>query len=143
MEPGVYVHGPLFHYCNFFAKKYRQYSKPSTVDAFGEEAYLLHFKVDLMDDRLDKISFYSSKCMVIEATLTVGYDLDFEKQFYSYNSIYYAVDGDYIAFSDKSYEDAKRILLGDSGYYWKVTVPEFFSDLFAGCSPNPNRDDDF
>ena len=51
------------------------------------------------------------------------------------------VDGDYIAFSAESLDDAKRILYGDFGYYWKVTVPEFFSDLFAGCSPH--RDDDF
>ena len=41
-------------------------------------------------------------------------------------AIYYATDGEYIAYSVESEDAAKRALYGDFGYFWRVTVPEFF-----------------
>ena len=40
-------------------------------------------------------------------------------------AIYYATDGEYIAYSVESEDAAKRALYGDFGYFWRVTVPEF------------------
>ena len=52
-----------------------------------------------------------------------------------YNNInlYYATDGKYIAYSLESEDAAKRELYGKVGYFFKVTVHEYFADLFDGC----------
>ena len=52
---------------------------------------------------------------------------------YAELDIYYATDGKYIAYSVESEDAAKRELYGDFGYFFKVTVPEYFNDLFDGC----------
>ena len=47
-------------------------------------------------------------------------------------TIYYATDGKYIAYSVESEDAAKRALYGNFGYFFKVTLPECFTDLFGG-----------
>ena len=47
--------------------------------------------------------------------------------------IYYSTNGRRIAYSVVSADAAKRELYGDFGYFWNVSVPEFFDDLFDGC----------
>ncbi len=46
-------------------------------------------------------------------------------------SIYYATDGKNIAYSVESEDAAKRALYGELGYFFKVSVPEYFDSLFA------------
>ena len=59
-----------------------------------------------------------------EAAFSSGYaDLD----------IYYATNGRYIAYSVESVDAAKRELYSGFCYFWNVSVPEFFDDLFDGC----------
>jgi len=45
-------------------------------------------------------------------------------------SIYYATDGKNIAYSVESEDAAKRALYGELGYFFKVSVPEYFDSLF-------------
>ena len=55
-------------------------------------------------------------------------------------TLYYATDGKYIAYSVDSEDAAKHALYGESGYFWRVTVPEFFNGLFDGCGDSENDD---
>ena len=58
--------------------------------------------------------------------LTDGTKLDDSE----YVKIYYATDGRHIAYSVVSADAAKRALYGKLGYFFKITVPEYFDNLF-------------
>ncbi len=46
-------------------------------------------------------------------------------------TVYYAKDGEYIVYSLVSVDAAKRALYSELGYFFKVSVPEYFDSLFA------------
>ena len=47
-----------------------------------------------------------------------------------FTNLYYATDGKNIAYSVESEDAAKRALYGELGYFFKVSVPEYFDSLF-------------
>ena len=102
---------------------------PTTEDAYGEKAHTILFGFQFSDlsDSIKK------KCGTLYLYVTTGYNLEPSEMGGGSAEIYYVTDGDYVAFSAESYDDAERILYGDSGYFWKVTFPKFLSDLFDGC----------
>ena len=134
LAPGVYKEEVLNFYYGYGSERFAQYVNPASVDAYGERAHILYFKVNLLDDRFD----YTDQRLGIPqgriaVNVTTGYDLDVEEWGGAIDTVCYAADGDYIAFSAVSVDDAKRILYGDFGYFWKVTFPNALNDLFDGC----------
>lgn len=102
---------------------------PTTVDAYGERAHTILFGFQFSDlsDNIKK------KCGKMYLYVTTGYNLELSEMGGGSAEIYYVTDGDYVAFSAESYDDAERILYGEFGYFWKVTFPNALNDLFDGC----------
>ena len=134
LAPAVYAEAVLNFYYDYGSERFAQYINPEMVDAYGEPAHLLYFKVNLLDERFDYTdSRLGAPQGRIAVNVTTGYDLDVEEWGGAIDTVCYAADGDYIAFSAVSVDDAKRILYGDFGYFWKVTFPARLKDLFDGC----------
>ena len=97
-------------------------------------AHILYFKVNLLDESLDytdqRLGIPQGRMVV---NVTTGYDLEYDEWGGAIDTVYYAVDGDYVAFSAESFDDAERILYGGFGYLWRVTLPNTLNDLFDGC----------
>ena len=134
LDFGIYKDAMLNFYYDYGSERFSQYINPETVDAYGEPAHILYFKVNLLDERFD----YTDQRLGIPqgriaVNVTTGYDLDDDEWGGAIDAVYYAADGDYIAFSAVSVDDAERILYGGFGYFWRVTLPNTLNDLFDGC----------
>ena len=138
IKPGEYQNDTLTITYDYGSEKFKQYTAPATVDAYGEKAHLLSYKIDLVDPNFGSKSSMHGKIVALAYT---GVDWDKFEQYGGEAIIYFMVDGDYIAFSAESLDDAERILYGEFGYFWRVTVPEFINDLFDGCDDDETMDD--
>ena len=136
-ERGEYVSIDTAHYknkglCLFYENGSQEFEKlvnPTTVDAYGEKAHTILFGFQFSDlsDSIKK------KRGTMYLYVITGYNLEYSEKGSGIAEIYYVTDGDYVAFSAESYDDAERILYGEFGYFWKVTFPNTLNDLFDGC----------
>ena len=84
----------------------------------------------------EKISLISNKTEADSGDIKITFSTDEETVYvkgYAKLKIYYATDGKYIAYSLESVDEAKRALYSDFEYFFKVTLPEYFTDLSGGC----------
>ena len=136
-ERGEYGSIDTAHYknkglCLFYENGSQEFEKlvnPTTVDAYGEKAHTILFGFQFSDlsDSIKK------KRGTMYLYVITGYNLEYSEKGSGIAEIYYVTDGDYVAFSAESYDDAERILYGEFGYFWKVTFPARLKDLFDGC----------
>ena len=139
LEPGrgEYVSIDTAHYKNkgldlFYengSDEFKKLANPTTVDAYGERAHTILFGFQFSDlsDSIKK------KWGTMYLYVYTGYNLELSEVGSGGAEIYYVTDGDYVAFSAVSVDDAERILYGEFGYFWKVTFPNTLNDLFDGC----------
>ena len=139
LEPGrgEYVSIDTAHYKNkglylFYENGSQEFEKlvnPTTVDAYGERAHTILFGFQFSDlsDSIKK------KWGTMYLYVYTGYNLELSEVGSGGAEIYYVTDGDYVAFSAVSVDDAERILYGEFGYFWRVTLPNTLNDLFDGC----------
>ena len=122
-----YIQDRLFYLYEHDSEDFKKITNPENTDAYGEFAHVRGFSVDLR--RLVTVDALSKG--VFNLAVTVGYnqnDLGWES---NRVSIYFATDGEYIAFSKVSADDAEAILTDTPA------KPQSFwaslSDLFDGC----------
>ena len=113
-------------YTNFYCEDYS--FKRGVAESNG---YLTHFESEFgYQEALDFVYKGNGEC-----TGKIEFELNSGNGVLSYGEVindreivlvYYATDGEYIAYSVESEDAAKRALYGEFGYFWRVTVPEFF-----------------
>lgn len=87
-------------------------------------------------DYTEELSFICEDMTEHSGKIHISFSTDEETvcvEGYADLDIYYATDGKNIAYSIESEDAAKRELYGKVGYFFKVTVPEYFNDLSGGC----------
>ena len=148
-----YIQDRLFYLYDHDSEDFKKVTNPENTDAYGESARVRRFSVDLR--RLVTVETVSKG--VFNLAVTLGHDQDDVEEESNRISIYFATDGEYIAFSKVSYEDAESILTGEPV---KPTAPsepsdnpskeppeetasfwETISDFFDGCDDDENMDD--
>jgi hypothetical protein len=134
IDADEFVHGPIYCFYASGGDKIKKLSHPTTLDAFGEAAHVIRFKFRCPEDM--KVS--GIRLGFICANMITGYNLEYEQMGEENAYIYYATDGEYIAFSDVSMDDAEYIFTGvrkepadaldEPRGFWAT-----FADLFDGC----------
>ena len=125
--PGAFDNAVLRIYSNNGDGDFKDYTDPQGVDAFGEKAKVITYKVNMSDmPELDG----KLKIGMITSEVYTEYEAEsYEDQGYGEHNIYFFTDGKHIAFSYDSPELAQRLVLGDFGYFWKIAVPDFFNGI--------------
>ena len=123
----VFIQSMLFYIYENDSEDFKNVTDPEQTDAYGEAAHKRAFHVDLR--RLATVVTVNRGAIC--ASAKVGYNLDYYEVEANRDTIYYATDGEYIAFSKVSADDAEAILTDTPA------KPQSFwaslSDLFDGC----------
>ena len=141
IDKGDYKAEAVYLFYNHNSDDILKYSSPTTEDVYGEKAHILLFKVRISNLISDNNEVKTGRICTYTET---RYNLDHTEWGGGGETIYYATDGEYIAFSKVSYEDAESILTGEPV---KPTTPsepdppasepsfwESLSDIFDGCN---------
>ena len=110
---------------------------PETTDIYGEKAYIIELAIKLpavVEGTGPLIKDSAIAIHIANLKEWSGETADFKTVYCKYVS-----DEKYIAFGS-SYDEAEKNLYGDFGYFWRVTVPEFFNGLFDGCDDDETMD---
>ena len=133
IDKGDYKAEAVYLFYNHNSDDILKYSSPTTEDVYGEKAHILLFKVRISNLISDNNEVKTGRICTYTET---RYNLDHTEWGGGGETIYYATDGEYIAFSKVSYEDAESILTGEPV---KPTAPS--EPKPPACEPDEPVDD--
>ena len=131
-DENTYVQSFLFRIYEHGTDNFTRITEPKETDAYGELVHKTFFYVNLKS--LAIATAENLECGSIGASVTTGYNLEDREQGGRSGGFYYATDGEYVAFSDASEEDAKAILTGIPVGEPPEEPSEEPKGFFSGCN---------